>query len=77
MSIVARTQELEANLALVEERIIAAAVQAGRDRSEITLICVTKNFPASDANILAALGQRNFGCKSRSRWGNGGNSSGS
>ena len=61
MSIVARTQELEANLALVEERIIAAAVQAGRDRSEITLICVTKNFPASDANILAALGQRNFG----------------
>jgi pyridoxal phosphate enzyme (YggS family) len=61
MSIVARAQELEANLAGVEARISAAATQAGRERSEITLICVTKNFPASDANILAALGQRNFG----------------
>ena len=61
MSIAARTAELEANLAQVEGRISVALAQTGRERSEITLICVTKNFPASDANLLAALGQRNFG----------------
>jgi uncharacterized pyridoxal phosphate-containing UPF0001 family protein len=68
MSIATRTAELEANLTQVEGRISVALAQTGRERSEITLICVTKNFPASDANLLAALGQRNFG-KNRDREG--------
>ena len=33
-------------LARVEERIQAAAARAGRNRSEITLVAVTKKFPA-------------------------------
>lgn len=57
----ARSEELASNLARVEERISRAADAAGRHRSEITLIAVTKFFQASDAQILYDLGVRNFG----------------
>ena len=36
-------------------------VIAGRDPVEVEMIAVTKNFPVSDAEILYALGLRNFG----------------
>lgn len=36
-------------------------VAAGRDPVGIEMIAVTKNFPVSDAEILYALGLRNFG----------------
>ena len=39
----------------------AAAAAAGRRREDITLIAVTKNFPASDVEHLHALGLRDFG----------------
>ncbi|HEY2519446.1 MAG TPA: alanine racemase [Streptosporangiaceae bacterium] len=42
-------------------RIEAACVAAGRSRDEITLIAVTKTFPASDVRLLFELGQRDFG----------------
>ena len=52
---------LEANLRSVRERIASAAVRAGRDPDEITLVAVTKT--RSPAVIRAAydLGQRHFG----------------
>ena len=45
----------------VEERIQAAARRAGRRRDEITLIAVTKIFPASAIREAYALGLRHFG----------------
>ncbi|MGQ5636782.1 MULTISPECIES: YggS family pyridoxal phosphate-dependent enzyme [unclassified Streptomyces] len=53
-----RNTELAANLAKVEERITAACVAAGRKREEVTLIVVTKTYPASDVRILSELGVR-------------------
>jgi len=56
-----RTQEIAVALASVEDRITKAAETAGRNRSELTLIAVTKTYPASDVQILADLGVSNFG----------------
>lgn len=53
-----RKAELAANLARVEERIAAACADAGRPRDEVTLIVVTKTYPASDVRLLAELGVR-------------------
>jgi pyridoxal phosphate enzyme (YggS family) len=53
-----RKGELAANLAQVEERIAAACAAAGRKREEVTLIVVTKTYPASDVRILSELGVR-------------------
>jgi pyridoxal phosphate enzyme (YggS family) len=51
-----RKDELAENLAAVRERISAACQAAGRDVNEITLIAVTKTFPASDIRLLSELG---------------------
>ncbi|MFH8564476.1 MULTISPECIES: YggS family pyridoxal phosphate-dependent enzyme [unclassified Streptomyces] len=53
-----RRTQLAANLAQVEERIAAACAAAGRKREEVTLIVVTKTYPASDVRILSELGVR-------------------
>lgn len=53
-----RKDELAGNLAKVEERIAAACAAAGRRRDEVTLIVVTKTYPASDVRILSELGVR-------------------
>ncbi|MGW0820420.1 YggS family pyridoxal phosphate-dependent enzyme [Streptomyces sp. NPDC002845] len=53
-----RKAQLAGNLAKVEERIAAACVAAGRKRDEVTLIVVTKTYPASDVRILSELGVR-------------------
>ncbi|MCE5308103.1 MAG: YggS family pyridoxal phosphate-dependent enzyme [Acidobacteriales bacterium] len=45
----------------VEERIQNAACRAGRKREEITLIAVTKIFPASAIREAYELGLRHFG----------------
>ncbi|SEQ52432.1 hypothetical protein SAMN05216188_103328 [Lentzea xinjiangensis] len=55
-----RGAELRANLDEVEERIAKACEAAGRERSEVTLLAVTKTWPASDVEILYDLGLRNF-----------------
>lgn len=57
----ARVEELRAGLARVEARIAGACARAGRDRDEVTLVVVTKRFPASDVEILADLGVRHIG----------------
>lgn len=54
----ARRAELAGNLAQVEERIARACERAGRARDEVTLIVVTKTYPARDVRLLAELGVR-------------------
>lgn len=56
-----RRAEIAAGLAHVEDRISAACAAAGRDRAEVSLVAVTKTFPASDVAHLAALGLRDMG----------------
>ena len=56
-----RTEDIATALADVQDRITKAAALAGRNRSEITLIAVTKTYPASDVEILRNLGIENFG----------------
>jgi pyridoxal phosphate enzyme (YggS family) len=53
-----REEQLAAGLARVERRIADACRTAGRDRKEVTLIVVTKTYPASDVRLLAGLGVR-------------------
>ncbi|WP_103531267.1 YggS family pyridoxal phosphate-dependent enzyme [Streptomyces sp. SM11] len=53
-----RKAQLAANLAQVEERITSSCTSAGRKREEVTLIVVTKTYPASDVRILHELGVR-------------------
>ncbi|MFI5738680.1 YggS family pyridoxal phosphate-dependent enzyme [Streptomyces anulatus] len=53
-----RKAQLAANLAQVEERIASSCAAAGRKRGEVTLIVVTKTYPASDVRILHELGVR-------------------
>ncbi|MGW8061133.1 YggS family pyridoxal phosphate-dependent enzyme [Streptomyces ziwulingensis] len=53
-----RKRELAGNLATVEERIAAACDAAGRRREEVTLIVVTKTYPADDVRLLSGLGVR-------------------
>ncbi|UNO42589.1 YggS family pyridoxal phosphate-dependent enzyme [Streptomyces sp. MST-110588] len=53
-----RKKELADNLARVEDRISTACAKAGRAREEVTLIVVTKTYPAQDVRMLAELGVR-------------------
>jgi pyridoxal phosphate enzyme (YggS family) len=59
--LVSRLTELVAGLAAVEARIAAGCHAAGRDRAEVTLLVVTKTYPASDVRLLAQLGVREVG----------------
>jgi pyridoxal phosphate enzyme (YggS family) len=52
---------LRERLEQVEERIAQAAARAGRARSEITLIAVTKKFSADVIREAYDLGMRRFG----------------
>jgi PLP dependent protein len=56
----ARTAELAAALARVEERMASACAASGRSRADLTLVVVTKTFPAADAVRLAGLGVRDL-----------------
>lgn len=51
-----RVQEIERALATVRGRIASACAEAGRDAGDVTLVVVTKFFPASDVRVLADLG---------------------
>ena len=57
----ARTAELAGNLAGLRDRIAAACAAAGRAAGEVSLIAVTKTFPAADVRRLAALGVTDVG----------------
>lgn len=56
-----RADEIAANIAGVESRIAAACTRSGRDRSEVTLVAVTKTFPAADVDYALAAGMTDVG----------------
>ena len=56
-----RQEELAANLAAVKQRIASAYTEVGRSPDEVTLVVVTKFFPASDVRLLADLGVTDVG----------------
>jgi PLP dependent protein len=56
-----RQRELAENLAAVRSRLDAACRAAGRDPAEVSLVVVTKTYPAADVQRLAALGVTDVG----------------
>jgi pyridoxal phosphate enzyme (YggS family) len=56
-----REEELRANLAALQSRIAAACEAAGRSPRDVTLIAITKTFPASDVRLLAGMGVLDIG----------------
>jgi uncharacterized pyridoxal phosphate-containing UPF0001 family protein len=56
-----RRTELTRRLAAVRARVAAACAAAGRDAAELSLIAVTKTYPAADVLALASLGLTDFG----------------
>src|SRR6266568_5444548 len=56
-----RAGELAANLAALRTRVAAACDRVGRDVGEVTVIAVTKTWPASDIRLLAGLGITDIG----------------
>jgi pyridoxal phosphate enzyme (YggS family) len=58
---VSRRAEIAAGLAAVDERIERACTVAGRSRTDVTVIVVTKTFPVGDIRLLADLGVRDIG----------------
>jgi pyridoxal phosphate enzyme (YggS family) len=58
---VTRVEELGRNLTAVRERIARAAAAAGRSAADVTLIAVTKTWPADDVRALASVGVTDVG----------------
>jgi uncharacterized pyridoxal phosphate-containing UPF0001 family protein len=56
-----RRAQLAANLDEVRGRIARACSAAGRDPGEVTLVAITKTYPASDVQLLAELGVTDVG----------------
>lgn len=54
-------QRIADNLAAVEERLLAACRRAGRARSEVTLVAVTKSVSVEVAALLPGLGVNDLG----------------
>src|SRR5690606_20350463 len=60
-TVTGRREELAAGLEGVRARISHACDAAGRSPDEVTLVVVTKFFPASDVRLLAELGVTDVG----------------
>lgn len=56
-----RADEIRANIAALETRIAAACARAGRARSDVTLVAVTKTFPATDVELAIDAGVTDIG----------------
>lgn len=56
-----RAEEIRANIAALESRIAAACARAKRARSEVTLVAVSKTFPASDVDLAIEAGMTDVG----------------
>jgi uncharacterized pyridoxal phosphate-containing UPF0001 family protein len=61
----ARRAELSDSLAEVRERISRACAAAGRPAGQVTLVAVTKTYPATDVVLLAGLGVTDVGATPR------------
>ncbi len=53
--------QIEQNVAVVQERIVGAALRAGRDPAAVTLVAVTKTFPPGAVVAAHEAGLRHFG----------------
>ncbi len=58
---VGRAGEVAERLEVVRWRVATACQASDRDPGEVTLVVVTKFFPASDVRLLAGLGVRHVG----------------
>lgn len=56
-----RLDDLSKNLDKLQQRILKACKESGRNAKEITLIAVTKTYPASDVDLLQKIGIENVG----------------
>lgn len=56
-----RLEELSLNWTQTQSQIEAACLAAKRNISEVTIIAVTKTWPASDVDLLAHIGVTNVG----------------
>jgi PLP dependent protein len=56
-----RVTEIRANAEAVEARIAAACERAGRARTEVRLVAVSKTFPSSDVEHAIAAGMTDIG----------------
>ena len=54
-------EEIRANFAQVEARMRAVCQRAGRERSDVTLVAVTKTFPAEAVSAAIAAGATDVG----------------
>lgn len=54
-------QNIQKNLNIIKEKIHESCLKIGRDPSEITLVAVTKTFPASVVRVAAELGINHVG----------------
>jgi len=60
--------ELASNLARIEERIAQAAARSGREAGDVTLVAVSKTFPAEAIRAAHELGVRDFGENRVQEW---------
>ncbi len=56
-----RADEIRENIAALEARIAAACARAGRVRADVTLVAVSKTFPAGDVEIAIEAGMTDLG----------------
>ncbi len=56
-----RAEAVARGLEAVRARVASASARAGRDVGEVTLVVVTKTYPADDVRLLAGLGVRDVG----------------
>ena len=61
MAEIQQSLSIQQSLARVHERIAEAALRAGRAPEDVTLIAVSKTFPAQAVVDAFAAGQRDFG----------------
>lgn len=67
-AVAVQASSIAANLERVRERIARAAERAGRGLSEITLVAVSKTFPAEAIREAYAAGVRHFGENRVQEW---------
>ena len=63
-----RQSEIASNLARVRERVARAAERAGRRAEEITIVAVSKTFPAEAIRAAYEAGLRHFGENRVQEW---------
>ena len=58
---ISRQQEINENYQKIQNRILKSCNSVGRDPSEVTVIAITKTYPASDIDLLKNIGIHNVG----------------